>query len=54
VKSDDIAGRTKMYESIVKGDNELNSGLPESFRVLIQELKSLALDIELLKVDNDH
>ena len=54
VKSDDITGRTKMYESIVKGDNELNSGLPESFRVLIQELKSLALDIELLKVDNDH
>jgi DNA-directed RNA polymerase subunit beta len=54
VKSDDINGRTKMYESIVKGDNELNSGLPESFRVLIQELKSLALDIELLKVDSEH
>ena len=53
VKSDDINGRTKMYESIVKGNNELNSGLPESFRVLIQELKSLALDIELLKVDSD-
>jgi DNA-directed RNA polymerase subunit beta len=40
-----------MYESIVKGEYELNSGLPESFRVLIQELKSLALDIELMNND---
>ena len=53
VKSDDLKGRTQMYESIVKGEYELRSGLPESFRVLIQELKSLALDIELLKMDND-
>jgi DNA-directed RNA polymerase subunit beta len=48
VKSDDLKGRTQMYESIVKGEYDLNSGLPESFRVLIQELKSLALDIELI------
>jgi DNA-directed RNA polymerase subunit beta len=54
VKSDDLKGRTQMYESIVKGEYELRSGLPESFRVLIQELKSLALDIELLKMDNDN
>lgn len=53
VKSDDLKGRTQMYESIVKGEYELRSGLPESFRVLIQELKSLALDIELLKMDNE-
>ena len=53
VKSDDLKGRTQMYESIVKGEYELRSGLPESFRVLIQELKSLALDIELLKMDSD-
>ena len=53
VKSDDIKGRTQMYESIVKGEYELNSGLPESFRVLIQELKSLALDIELMNSDED-
>ena len=49
VKSDDLKGRTQMYESIVKGEYELRSGLPESFRVLIKELQSLALDIELLK-----
>ena len=53
VKSDDLKGRTQMYESIVKGEYELRSGLPESFRVLIKELQSLALDIELLKTD-DH
>ena len=54
VKSDDLKGRTMMYESIVKGEYELRSGLPESFRVLIKELQSLALDIELLKTDSDY
>jgi DNA-directed RNA polymerase subunit beta len=49
VKSDDLKGRTDMYESIVKGEYELNCGLPESFRVLIQELKSLALDVDLIR-----
>jgi DNA-directed RNA polymerase subunit beta len=47
VKSDDVAGRTRMYEAIVKGDNTLQAGLPESFKVLVQELKALALDIGL-------
>jgi DNA-directed RNA polymerase subunit beta len=49
VKSDDVVGRTRMYESIVKGDQKLESGLPESFNVLIKELQSLALDVELLE-----
>jgi DNA-directed RNA polymerase subunit beta len=49
VKSDDVIGRTRMYEAIVKGDNTLESGLPESFNVLIKELQSLALDVELLE-----
>ncbi len=45
VKSDDVAGRTRIYESIVKGDNILQSGTPESFNVLIKEMQSLGLDI---------
>ncbi len=49
VKSDDVLGRTRMYETIVKGKNILEPGLPESFNVLIKELKSLALDVELLE-----
>ena len=49
VKSDDVIGRTKMYESIVKGDNRLTPSLPESFNVLIKELQSLALDVELIE-----
>ncbi len=49
VKSDDIQGRTKMYENIVKGRNEFEAGLPESFNVLVKELQSLALNVELLK-----
>jgi DNA-directed RNA polymerase subunit beta len=49
VKSDDVLGRTRMYESIVKGDYTLESGLPESFNVLLKELQSLALDVELLE-----
>jgi len=47
VKSDDVAGRTKVYETIVKGDDKFESGVPESFNVLIKEIKSLALNIEL-------
>ena len=49
VKSDDVTGRTRMYESIVKGDFALEAGLPESFNVLLNELKSLCLNVELLK-----
>ncbi len=49
VKSDDVIGRTRIYESIVKGDCELMPGLPESFNVLIKEMQSLGLDIELLE-----
>ena len=48
VKSDDVAGRTKVYETIVKGDDKFESGVPESFNVLINEVKSLALNIELV------
>ena len=47
VKSDDVAGRTRMYEAIVKGENILEPGLPESFNVMIRELQSLALNVEL-------
>jgi len=49
VKSDDVLGRTRMYESIVKGENLLEAGLPESFNVLVKELQSLALDVELVE-----
>jgi DNA-directed RNA polymerase subunit beta len=48
VKSDDVTGRTRMYESIVKGNFQLESGLPESFNVLVKELHSLGLNVELL------
>lgn len=51
VKSDDVAGRTRMYESIVKGENILEPGLPESFNVLVKELQSLALNVELKESD---
>jgi DNA-directed RNA polymerase subunit beta len=49
VKSDDVAGRTRMYEKIVKGNNVLEPGLPESFKVLIKELQSLGLEIQLFE-----
>jgi len=49
VKSDDVVGRTRMYEAIVKGENTLEASLPESFNVLVKELQSLALDVELLE-----
>jgi DNA-directed RNA polymerase subunit beta len=51
VKSDDVQGRTKIYESLVKGDNTLQAGTPESFNVLIKEIQSLGLDIKLNKSD---
>ncbi|MBM4290019.1 MAG: DNA-directed RNA polymerase subunit beta [Deltaproteobacteria bacterium] len=53
VKSDDIVGRSEMYKSIVKNSFDLKSGLPESFRVLIQELKSLALNVETLNLEDE-
>ena len=49
VKSDDVAGRTRMYERIVKGNNILEAGLPESFKVLVKELLSLALEVQLFE-----
>lgn len=53
VKSDDVSGRTRMYEAIVKGKHTLEPGLPESFNVLIKELQSLCLDVELLEGEED-
>ena len=53
VKSDDVQGRTRIYESIVKGTNILDSGMPESFSVLIHELRGLGLDTQLLGGENE-
>ncbi|MCM1043086.1 MAG: DNA-directed RNA polymerase subunit beta [Corallococcus sp.] len=53
VKSDDVVGRVKTYESIVKGENISDPGIPESFKVLIKELQSLALDVKVLSADNE-
>ena len=53
VKSDDIEGRKRIYESIVKGDNTLQPGIPESFNVLVKELQSLALDVELIEDEKE-
>jgi DNA-directed RNA polymerase subunit beta len=47
VKSDDVTGRTKVYENIVKGDHKIDAGMPESFNVLVKEIRSLAIDIDL-------
>ncbi|HEY5043707.1 MAG TPA: hypothetical protein VIK53_17175, partial [Verrucomicrobiae bacterium] len=47
VKSDDVQGRTRIYESIVKGDNALEAGIPESFNVLVKEMQSLGLDVKV-------
>ena len=47
VKSDDVSGRTKVYENIVKGEHKINAGMPESFNVLTKEIRSLAIDIDL-------
>jgi DNA-directed RNA polymerase subunit beta len=49
VKSDDVAGRTRMYEAIVKGEHTLEPGLPESFNVLVKELQGLSIDVELIE-----
>jgi len=49
VKSDDVSGRSRIYEAIVKGENFLEPGLPESFNVLIKELQSLGLDVDLIR-----
>jgi DNA-directed RNA polymerase subunit beta len=48
VKSDDVAGRTKVYEAIVRGDDTFEAGIPESFNVLVKEMRSLGLNVELL------
>ncbi len=52
VKSDDVIGRVKTYEAIIKGDNIPEPGIPESFKVLLKELQSLGLDVKVLKDDN--
>ncbi|HIR25933.1 MAG TPA: DNA-directed RNA polymerase subunit beta, partial [Candidatus Egerieimonas faecigallinarum] len=51
VKSDDVIGRVKTYEAIIKGDNIPESGIPESFKVLLKELQSLGLDVKVLRED---
>ena len=55
VKSDDVAGRTKVYEAIVRGDDTFEAGIPESFNVLVKEMRSLGLNVELenTKLDDD-
>ena len=53
VKSDDIVGRVKTYEAIVKGENIPEPGIPESFKVLIKEMQSLGLDVKVLTEDNE-
>ena len=53
VKSDDVVGRVKTYEAIIKGENIPEPGIPESFKVLIKELQSLALDVKVLN-ENDN
>jgi len=53
-KSDDVLGRLKVYEAIVRGDNEPDPGVPESFNVLIKELQSLGLQVDLLKVGKEN
>jgi len=53
VKSDDVAGRTKVYESIVKGEDNFEAGVPESFNVLVKEVRGLGLNMELLDSEED-
>jgi DNA-directed RNA polymerase subunit beta len=53
VKSDDVAGRAKAYESLVKGEDILQPGVPESFKVLFMELRSLGLAVELLNEEEE-
>jgi len=52
IKADDVAGRTKVYESIVKGDQNFESGTPESFNVMVKELRSLGLNLEFKENSN--
>ena len=52
VKSDDVVGRVKTYEAIIKGENIPEPGIPESFKVLLKELQSLGLDVKVLRDDN--
>lgn len=47
MKSDDVNGRTKVYENIVKGEHSIEAGMPESFNVLVKEIRSLGIDMEL-------
>ena len=51
IKSDDVAGRTKVYEAIVRGDNTFEAGIPESFNVLVKEIRSLGLNVELTETE---
>ena len=51
IKSDDVLGRVKVYEAIVKGDNIPEPGVPESFKVLMKEMQALCLDVDVLNVD---
>jgi DNA-directed RNA polymerase subunit beta len=51
IKSDDVAGRTKVYEALIRGDYNFESGIPESFHVLVKELKSLGLNVELIETN---
>ena len=51
MKSDDVAGRTKVYEAIVRGDDAFEAGVPESFNVLVKEMRALGLNVELINSD---
>ena len=51
VKSDDVAGRTKVYKNIVDGNHEMEAGIPESYNVLTKEIRSLGIDIDFEEVD---
>jgi DNA-directed RNA polymerase subunit beta len=53
VKSDDVVGRQKVYEAIVKGDDTFEAGIPESFNVLVKEMRSLGLNVELSSLGED-
>jgi DNA-directed RNA polymerase subunit beta len=53
VKSDDTAGRAKVYEAIVRGDDTFEAGIPESFNVLVKEMRSLGLNVELLEGEGE-
>jgi DNA-directed RNA polymerase subunit beta len=52
VKSDDVAGRTKVYEAIVRGDDAFEAGIPESFNVLVKEMRALGLNVELVNSES--